>query len=321
MKKTDSQKVRLGILMITGAIIFTGLVYFIGSKQRMFGRTYTIYSKFDFVSGLQTGNNVRYSGVNVGNVRSIKMVNDTTIVVGMIIDSKIFPYIKKDAKATIGSDGLVGNMLVNLIPGSSMAESVAEGDTIESFSKIQTDQLLSTLSVTNNNIVLLTDDLLKITRQITEGKGTVGMLLYDTTFAGSLKESVLNIKDATEQLNSTLGKVDNMVAELQQPKNVVGILKDTVLPVKINAIVDDVAVAGKELQTTVSGINETMALIKSGEGAVSYLMNDPELVSNIDSIVRNLNKASVGLNENLEALKHNFLFRRYFKRQEKQKSK
>jgi phospholipid/cholesterol/gamma-HCH transport system substrate-binding protein len=318
MKKTDSQKFSLGLLMIIGAIIFTVLVYFIGSKQRLFGKTHHLYASFNFVSGLQTGNNVRYSGVNVGNVRRIEMVNDTTIVVEMIIDRKIFPFIRKDAIAAIGSDGLVGNMLVNLIPGSGNSAAVNDGDTLASFSKIQPEELLQTLSITNDNIVLLSDDLLKITRQITEGKGTIGMLLNDTSLATNIKESVVNIRLATEQLNSTIGRVDKVIAELQHPKNVLGILKDTVIPVKINAIVDDVAIAGKELNQTIDNINQTVNTIKDGEGALNYLVNDPDLVVQIDSIMQNLHLASRGLNQNMEALKHNFLFRRYFKKLEKQ---
>jgi phospholipid/cholesterol/gamma-HCH transport system substrate-binding protein len=318
MKKTDSQKLKLGLLIIIGTIIFVGVVYFIGSKQRIFGKTHNLFATFNYVSGLQTGNNVRYSGVNIGTVRKIEMISDTSIIVEMIVDSKIFPFLKKDAVAAIGSDGLVGNMLINIIPGSGAALAVSDGDTIQSFTKIQPDDLLRTLSTTNENIVVLSDDLLKITKQITEGKGTIGILLNDTALGSYVKESVYNIKNATEQLTVTIGKVDKMITDLKQPNNVLGILKDTIIPVKVNTIVDDVAFASKELDATLKNINETILMFKNGEGALNYITNDPELVVQIDSIVDNLNKASKGLNENMEALKHNFLFRRYFKKQEKE---
>lgn len=140
------------------------------------------------------GNNVRYSGINVGTVRSLEMINDTVIKIHMAIDEKIIHHIKKDAIATIGSDGLVGNMIVNIIPGKGPSVSVQANDNIKSYSKIRTEDILSTLSVTNENAAILTADLLKITKEITQGHGTVGMLINDTTMANDLKETLSNLK-------------------------------------------------------------------------------------------------------------------------------
>ena len=70
-----------------------------------------------------------------------------------------------------------------------------------------------------------------------------------------------------------------------------------------------------------SNLNTTINNIKDGKGAINYLSNDPKLVKKIDSTMININEASFRLNENLEALKHNFLFRGYFRKQEKAKLK
>lgn len=95
MEKTTSQKIRLAIFVIIGLLIFILAVYFIGSKQKMFGKTDHLEAVFNNVNGLQIGNNVRYSGINAGTVRAINMINDTTIRVDMIIDKAILPHIKK----------------------------------------------------------------------------------------------------------------------------------------------------------------------------------------------------------------------------------
>src|SRR6478736_5095986 len=117
MEKTTSQKIRLGIFVIIGLALFIVTVYFIGQKQKLFGGTNDLYTVFNNVNGLELGNNVRYSGVNVGTVSEIIMINDTTIKVTMMIDDAIFHHIKKNAIATIKSDGLVGNMIINIVPG------------------------------------------------------------------------------------------------------------------------------------------------------------------------------------------------------------
>src|SRR5688572_29999010 len=114
MEKTDSEKIKLGIFVITGLTIFILVVYFVGNKQKMFGRTDHITAVFSNVNGLQLGNNVRYAGINIGTVRGIEMINDTTINVDLIIDKSMFSHIKKDALASIGSDGLVGSMVINI---------------------------------------------------------------------------------------------------------------------------------------------------------------------------------------------------------------
>src|SRR5574343_163649 len=171
MEKTASQKIRLGLFVIIGLTLFVLTIYFIGSTQQMFGKTETLTAVFNNVAGLQLGNNVRYSGINVGTVRGIEIVNDTTINVEMQIDQTILPHIKKNAVATIGSDGLVGSVIINIIPGQGDALPVQPGDFIKSNNRVRTDDMLSTLNVTNENAAQLTADLLKITNDINNGKG------------------------------------------------------------------------------------------------------------------------------------------------------
>lgn len=207
MKKTSAQKVQLGILVSAALLIFIVAVYLIGNRQNLFQKSVPITAVFSNVNGLMPGNNVRYSGINVGTVRSLEMINDTVIKIHMAIDEKIIHHIKKDAIATIGSDGLVGNMIVNIIPGKGPSVSVQANDNIKSYSKIRTEDILSTLSVTNENAAILTADLLKITKEITQGHGTVGMLINDTTMANDLKETLSNLKMASERTNHSVASL------------------------------------------------------------------------------------------------------------------
>ena len=175
MKNTRSQKLRLGFFVILGTILFITGVYLIGQRQNMFKKTFMISAYFQNVNGLQNGNNVRYSGIDIGSVKGITMINDSTIKVDMAIEEKIISHIKKNAIATIGSDGLVGNMIVNIVPGIGIDALISNGDIIETYSKIGADDILSTLSVSSENAALLTSDLLKITTAMIEGKGRRGL--------------------------------------------------------------------------------------------------------------------------------------------------
>ena len=319
MEKTTSQKIRLGLFVILGLVIFILAVYFIGNKRQMFGKTEHLTAIFTNVSGLQLGNNVRYSGINVGTVQNITMINDTTVNVDMIIDKSIFKHIKKNAVASIGSDGLVGSMIINIIPGKGIAQLVEPNDIIQSINRVRTDDMLSTLNTTNENAALLTADLLKITKEITQGKGTIGLLVNDTIMANDLKQTMRYLKITSKGISESIEKLNSLMTRLSNKNNSIGVLSDTVVANKIKSIVVNLDHSSSEINKVVENLNATILNIKEGKGAINYLSNDPELVQKIDSTMTNINQASSRLNENLEALKHNFFFKGYFKKIEKEK--
>lgn len=321
MEKTASQKIRLGFFVIIGLLIFILAIYFIGDKQNMFGKTNHLETVFNNVNGLQLGNSVRYSGISVGTVREIEMINDTTIRIDMIIDKSIFSYIKKDAIATIGSDGLVGNMIINIIPGNGNQPSVDSGDEIHSYNRIRTEDMLSTLNLTNENAATLTANLLKITNKIIKGKGTLGALLNDTLISKDLGETMRYLKLTTKSASETVHKIDKMVTSLDNKNNVLSVIKDTAVANNLKNTLTNLNKSTVEINEMVTNLNATILNIKEGKGAINYLSNDPKLVQKIDSTMTNINSASIKLNEDLEAMKHNFLLRGYFKKQEKEKAK
>lgn len=314
MEKSTNQKIKLGIFVIISSLFFIIAIYFIGNKKDMFNETIQISAVFKNVNGLQHGNNVRFSGINVGTVKKIIIVNDSLIKVDMLIEEDIASHIKKDAMASIGSDGLVGNMIVNIIPGKKSNEMVKDGDVILSENKTSTDEILKTINSTSENAKLITDNLVKITNQINSKKGTIGMLINDTVMSDHLKQTICNLKVTTQSTSKSMANLNKIINDLNNKDNVVGALKDTVTGRKIKMIIVN-------LEKSSEQINKTITNLKDGKGALNYLSNDPKLVKQIDSTMINLNQASSKLNENLEALKHNFFFRGYFKKQEKAKAK
>lgn len=321
MEKSNSQKIQLGIFVIIGTLVFLAAIYFIGNKQNMFGNTSHLKAVFVNVNGLQPGNNVRYAGIDIGTVKEIEMMNDTTISVHMIIDNKIMEHIKKNAIATISSDGLVGNMIINIIPGKGAAEKVENGDTIQSYSRIGTDAMLETLNVTNENAAMLTADLLKITQEITQGNGTVGLLIRDTLMAQDLKATMSYLRQTSKGTSESVANLNKLITDLNRKDNVIGTLNDTVVANRMKKIIINLEKSSTEIDKVVTNLNATITNVKEGKGVINYLSNDPKLVKQIDSTITNINKASIKLNEDLEALKHNFLFRGYFKKQAKEKAK
>ena len=319
MEKTNSEKLRLGIFMLVGSILFIAIVYIIGSKQQLFGNTEKIQAVFYNVNGLQIGNNVRYSGINVGTVREISMLNDTAILIEMAINRKSFQFIKKNVNISIGTDGLVGNMVVNIEPNKGESEPILPGDVLIGTKKVQADDMINTLSTTNTNAALLTSDLLKITNEIMNGQGTIGLLLNDKEVASDLKESILELKFTSQAARKSIQSLESLIHSLDKKDNLVGLLKDTVAARHIINIVVTLEKSTKKMDTVVHNLNLAVLNAKDGKGAINYLSNDPNLVKKIDTTMTNINESSKLLNENLEALKHNFLFKAYFKKRGKLK--
>lgn len=322
MNKSTSQKIRLGVFVVVGALLLIAALYFIGNRQHLFSKNIAIYAEFVNVNGLQLGNNVRYSGINVGTVADIEMLGESKIIVEMMIEEKTADFIRKNAIATIGSDGLVGSMVVNIIPGKGESPYVITNDTIVSYSKIGTDEMLSTLNVTNENAALLTADLLKITNKILEGKGTLGVLIADTTMAENIKETIDKLKATSQGTSNTMYNLNKVIAKIDMEESVAGVLlNDTLAGQQIRLVLDNLEQSSKEINSVTEDLGGMIAEIKNGKGTLNYLTTDEELVRDIDSTMKYIKESTFKLNQNMEALKHNFFFRGYFNKLERQKKR
>lgn len=322
MQKRTNEKLKLGIFVIIGLFIFIVAIYFIGQRQNIFAKTFSISTNFNNVNGLINGNNVRYSGINVGTVKSITMINDSTINVVMLIEEKMINHIKKDAIATIGTDGLVGNMIVNIIPGNGFDGSISSGDVIKSYTKIGTSDMLNTLSVTNENAALLTAKLLKIADAMADSKGTFGMLINDTIVSSNLKQTVNQLRIMSIEASKSMKELNSIISSINFNESIAGtLLNDSLQSLKMKNIIINLENSSKEITDVISNMNKTITNIKEGEGALNYLSNDAEFVESLKETIKNINEGTDKFNENMEALKHNFLTRSYFRKMDRKQRK
>ena len=322
MKKTTGQKLKLGIFIIVGLLLFVVAIFLIGNRQNMFAKTFTISANFNNVNGLLKGNNVRYSGINVGTVKNIMMINDSTINVAMVIDEKMVQHIKKDAIATIGTDGLVGNMIVNIIPSNKDSAAISQGDIIQTYTKIGTGEMLNTLNVTNENAALLTAKLLKIADAMEDSKGTFGMLINDTIVSENLKQTFMQLRIMSVEASIAMKELNTIINSINFNESIAGtLLNDSIQGQKMKSIISNLDDSSKEIKEVITNLNETIGNAKEGDGALNYLSNDKEFVKNLEQSMNNINEGTDKFNQNMEALKHNFLTRRYFRKLDKQESK
>lgn len=184
--------------------IAVSAIYYIGKQKNKFGSVLHISALFNSVGGLKIGSNVRFGGIDVGTVDDIELVTDTSVQVDMIIQKNVQKFIKKDAKASIGSEGLMGDKVIVIAPGTMGNETVTDGTSLASRQPIETDQILASLKISADNAAVITTNLADMTNRINHGKGALGKLLHDTTLSTNISSTMKNLKASSEGLNENM---------------------------------------------------------------------------------------------------------------------
>ncbi len=275
---TEKFKVRLGLFIIGGLVLFVLAIFIIGKQQNLFNPVFKLSTTFRNVSGLQVGNNVRFSGINVGTVDNIKIINDTTVWVDMLVKKDVQPFIKSDCRVSIGSEGIIGNRLITI-----------------SKEPVETDAIIASLYTSTANVEDITQELAEIMTNINRGEGALGRLIQDPTIAENISQTIENFKNSSEGLDETIELTKNNVF----------------------AFMESLQKTAAKTEVASNQLGEIMTKINSGQGPLGMLIQDTTTASDISKTIFNLKESSIGLNENMEALKHNIFFRGYFRKKEK----
>jgi phospholipid/cholesterol/gamma-HCH transport system substrate-binding protein len=317
MEREIAKNIRLGIFVILGAIFLIAALYLVGNKRNLFGKTFRISAKFYNVNGLMKGNNVRLAGIDVGTVEQVEIVNDSLVNVIMIIEKDVQKYIKRNALASVGTDGLMGNKLVNINVVDKLASRIEEGDILGTLRSIETDEMTRTLNVTNENIKVISTNVRDITGKL-NSKNTLLTVLMDTVVAENIKTAIVHIKAAGQKASNLAGNFEKISKKIYNSEGTIGsLISDTSLFININKVVNQLQKVSDTAGYAVNNLSSLVDKVKSGEGSVGNLLTDTTFAHNLNKSVESINDAAKGFDENMEALKHNILLRRYYRREVK----
>lgn len=197
-------KVRLGLFVVGGLALFVLAIFIIGKQKNLFNPVFRLTTTFYNVSGLQVGNNIRFSGINVGTVDNISIVNDSTVEVVMMVRQEVKQFIKSDCIVAIGSEGLIGDRLLIITQGSAEGELARDGEELISVEPVETDAIMASVQITAANAEIITDQLAEIMLKINEGEGTLGRLIQDTTIARNIDQTIINLKKSSKGLDENM---------------------------------------------------------------------------------------------------------------------
>lgn len=324
MAKQGENNTKLGVFVLAGLLVLILSFYMIGKNHNMFGSDFKLKVRFTNLNGLMEGNNVLFSGIQAGTVKNIDLLNDTTIEVTLMIDNKVRTYIHKNAIASIGTEGLMGNKIVNITPVKAQSPKVEAGDLLAAQKMINTDEMLQTLSKTNNNIAIISEAIKGTVLRI--DSSALLALLNDKNIGVSLKSSLKNINQTTANANNMARGLNEIVAQMQKGKGAAGILlTDTSFAGNLKEAMVKIRSASDNANQMTAQLNNMVREIKldiaNGKGPLNVLLKDSVMARDFSRSMNNIQKGTDSFNQDMEALKHNFLFSGYFKKLEKQKKK
>jgi phospholipid/cholesterol/gamma-HCH transport system substrate-binding protein len=204
MKATSSQKIKIGAFTFIGLLVLILAIFFIGNRKNLFSSTFNIYGTFKNVNGLQIGNNVRFAGINVGVVRDINIETDSSARVDLTLNNNVKRFIKKDAKISIGSDGLMGDKLVVIAPGGiTSTQEVENGTQLASVNPVDVDKIIAKMTKVIDNAASLTGGLSDIVAKVNSGQGSIGRLLNSDKLSKDLEGTVKQAKTTMQNVHTT----------------------------------------------------------------------------------------------------------------------
>ncbi len=245
---------KLGMFVVIGIVLFAGTIYFVGKQKNLFGNTFKLKASFGTVSGLKVGNNVRFSGINVGTIDGIELVTDTSVLVTMVMKNNVQKFISTAARASIGSDGLMGDKVLTISTNNDsenvQKRMVKDGDFILSKKAIEMDDVMLSVKGTVDNANIITEQLAAFSYKMNNNDGVLSKLLSDKNFSSSIENTLINLQNSS-------GEFSKFTTKMNSGKGTLGkLMNDDKLAKSLDSTMIN-------LQSSTKGLSENMEAAKS----------------------------------------------------------
>jgi phospholipid/cholesterol/gamma-HCH transport system substrate-binding protein len=323
MKAVQTKRaVLVGIFIFIGIAILLAGVLVLGNQRKTFEKTITLNAVFTDVSGLQKGNNVWFSGVKVGTVKRLKLISQANVEVEMRVDEQSRDFIFKDAKAKIGSDGLIGNKIIIIYGGTKGWPTVKSGDTLQTDMPVNSAAMMNTLDETNKNLSAITTDFKVVSKRLAEGEGTVGKLLTDDDMARQLAATAATLQMASTNIQLLTSNLADYTSKMQRQGALTNeLVNDTVLFSRLKAASMQIQEASANAKSLTQNLEDVSYRLRDSSNLAGVVFQDREAAENLRLTVENLQAGTKKFDENMEALQHNFLFRGFFRKRAKEQQR
>lgn len=319
MKATHTKRaVIVGIFILLGLVIFITGVLILGGQKKTFEKKIQLKAIFDDVGGLMEGNNVWFSGVKVGTVEKMKFFGSSQVEVLMSVEKKAQEYIRRNAKARISSEGFIGNKIVVIYGGTEQAPVIENGGLLGVEKTVNTDEMMATLQQNNANLLEITNDFKHISKKLAEGEGSLGKLLNDETLMNSLQATATTLRQASMNAQQLTSAISGYAARLHSEGSLANdLVTDTVIFSRLRTTARQMEEVSKTATEVTNNLKMASSQLTDSNTPMGVLLTDEQTAENIKRTLANLQTGSEKLDDNMEALQHNILFRGFFRKKAK----
>lgn len=316
----------LGIFTVLGIVVLFLAVFVVGGQHNSFGKKFTVKAVLPDVGGLKMGDNVWLSGVKVGAIKKIEFLDDANVLVTLTVERNVRKLIHTDSKVKIGSDGLMGNRIVIIYGGTHDSALVSNDSYLRPSTSKTAADMLQTLDYSNDNLAKITDNLRSISDKIQSGQGIIAAMLNDPKLTANIKGTAAEMRVVAEILKSTAQKAkatmenfDNFSDNLNRKNSsLYNVLTDTLVFYDLKSGISSLRHTLDTFAVFSDNIKKASDKLDDKDNTIGLLLHDEIVASQLKELIYKLDSASTNLNEDLEAMKHNFLFRGYFRKHNKE---
>jgi len=258
-------ELKVGALILAGLAVALVAVMSVGERQGLMKQKYFLHAVFSDVSGLQNGAPVRVSGYQVGVVKNIEMREvdgRNRIVVKLRLEKSAQSSIRKGSIAKIGSMGLLGDKLVEIVPASIDQPMLNNGEELATIAVMPPEEILARAAEIADTMRSTVLSLNVIMKKVERGTGTLGKIIDDPRLYTNMDSLLLLTNQLMRKINSNKGTVGMLFNDPSLYKN-------------LNAGL-----------ANVSAISDSL---RRGQGTLGRMIREPDLYNSLDSTSQRLN--------------------------------
>jgi phospholipid/cholesterol/gamma-HCH transport system substrate-binding protein len=296
-----------------GLILFALAIFYLGSQRDLFSSTVVVKSYFKDVKGLMEGNKVQYSGITVGHVAHIEIIDDTTILVQISVDRDVQKFIRTDSKVDIGSDGLMGSKILNIYPGSAVAQSISDDDVLLAQESIDFEEVLEEALSVFKDSRKIASNMLEISNKMNNGDGDFALLVNERNFTSKLDRVGNELLAFSTTANEIIGKIKQGEGDLGK------LIGDSVITSEIHELMINMDSVVQKSDVLVRELNQYSNQLNNGNGLLTRIAYDTVMADNIDTTIVKISNSVEDLERAAETIDRSWIFNLFSKKRSKSK--
>ena len=285
-----STETKVGAFFLIALAILGWFTFHVQNLGDAFAKTKTLTAHFTHAASLQAGDGVFVAGLRVGEIESLQL-NDDGVVVTMQV--KADAPVRESSEAVAAWGGLLGNRFIDITLGDPADPILPDGGVVKTRPSIEIETVLRKVdqaaaqlsdmlksSDVGPNLGKLVENLLAISDDIRNQKGTMGKLISSSDLHDKAVAIADDLKETAENLNKLVADNDE----------------------RIGSILENLDKAAPEMRDAFAGIKRLTEQAETGKGILPALLNDEKMYEDLKGSLAKLNASLVRVDELTESI-------------------